>query len=92
MSYLQKQMKAMRFDKRLIEINLKTQVITEADYTQHIAHLDDRKSVSETLKLFRDGVGQTPPPVFSVPTSSLKQSQVTPPQPARAADPFGSGY
>ena len=87
MSYLQKQMSFLRFDKRLLELNLKTGTITQEEYNQHIQSLQDMEGRSEKLRLSSDSKKE------DLNGSAHKTSEtVSQPQSTPATDPFGSGY
>jgi TFIIF-interacting CTD phosphatase-like protein len=89
MSYLQNQMNALRYDKRLLEMNLKNGTITHEEYDQFIKELRDDDGNATQLDLATEaedniskmngqshptGVNQEPP---AAPTNN---------------DPFGSGF
>ena len=86
MAYLQEQMKLLKFDKRLLEINLKSGALSEADYNSYLNQLKDLTNQSEKLVLDDsnsddrdnlDSYGAKESPAPSTPPSS---------------DPFGSGF
>lgn len=85
MSYLQQQMNVLKFDKRLLEINLKSGTITEADYTNHLAKLTDVQNNSEQINLESDKSVQDPEKTMNGNTPGESQ-------PIANIDPFGSGY
>ena len=51
MAYLQEQMEILKFDKRLLEINLKNGSITNEQYKQFLSQLEDVESQSEKINL-----------------------------------------
>ena len=51
MSYLQKQMDALKFDKRLLEMNRKKGVITEDEYQKHLKSLEDSTANSTHFEM-----------------------------------------
>ena len=51
MAYLQEQMEILKFDKRLLEINLKNGSITNEQYKQFLSQLEDVESRSEKINL-----------------------------------------
>ena len=84
MSYLQKQMNLLRYDKRLLEINISKGNITQTEYDQHISELPDDTANTEKLVLESDSAAQ------SAPAQAPQQEQpVAIPQ---NTDPFGSGF
>lgn len=82
MSYLRNQMGLLKFDKRLLEINLKSGTITEEEYKQHLTALADDEANSETLKLDADKVQEV--------KEETMNGDHHPAQPANN-DPFGGG-
>lgn len=86
MSYLEQQMNLLKYDKRLLEINLKSGAITRAEFDQHIKSLKDEVDRSErmTLEGDNDDFG-TAMNGHNHPSSTLKKTPTN-------NDPFGSGY
>ena len=66
MAYLQEQMDILKFDKRLLEINLKNGSLTENEYKTHLSQLNDVESQSEKLVL-KDS------PTAAAPAESVEQ-------------------
>ena len=89
MSYLQQQMGFLKFDKRLLEINLKNGTITEAEYQQHLQALNDDVANSEKIDLG----GESNDAADSMNGGSHPADTATeaPAMPANN-DPFGSGF
>lgn len=87
MSYLRKQMNFLRFDKRLLELNLKTGTITQQEYDQHIQSLQDMEGRSEKLRLSSDTKKEEMNGAATQNAEATAQVNTAP-----AADPFGSGY
>jgi hypothetical protein len=88
MSYLEKQMQFLKYDKRLLEINLKNGTLTQADYDQHVTTLRDDASRSERMDLENDSEDR-------ISRSMNGQNHaVAAPKPVAtpSSDPFGSGY
>lgn len=87
MSYLQKQMNYLKFDKRLLEMNLKSGTITQAEYEQHMASLVDSEANAAQLDLSadsdHDSMNGSHHPADNRPS--------TPTMPTNN-DPFGSGF
>lgn len=89
MSYLQNQMNILKFDKRLLEINLKNGTITEDDYKQFLANLKDDNDNAIKLDLATEADNQKeamngdshPAETIQEPTSMPTNT-----------DPFGSGF
>lgn len=93
MSYLQKQMDFLRFDRRLLEINLKNGTLSQTEYDQYLEKLSDSAGNAEKLELNDDSSDAA--------LDSLNggaQSAAQPVQQETAAttptntDPFGSGF
>ena len=89
MSYLQQQMGFLKFDKRLLEINLKNGTITEAEYQQHIQALTDDEANATKVDLGGDSNdaadsmnGGSHPADQATETQSMPTNN----------DPFGSGF
>jgi len=87
MSYLRKQMNFLRFDKRLLELNLKTGIITQEEYNQHLQSLQDMESRSEKLRLSSETKKEE---LNGAATHSAHETIAQTSSPA--TDPFGSGY
>ena len=93
MSYLQQQIGLLRFDKRLLEINLKSGAITKEEYDQHLTNLSDDVNNSEKLdltpedsKVSRETMnGDSHPAEVTDPIGQQ-------PNPPSNTDPFGSGF
>lgn len=86
MSYLQKQMNILKYDRRLLEHNLKTGAISEADYQKHLQDLRDQSDNLAVVELVDDkdkeklnGSGEAPAPAEAE-------------TPSAPSDPLGSGY
>ena len=90
MSYLQQQMEILKFDKRMLEINLKTGAITQAQYDQHIQNLKDDVENSETVNLERES--QAPSDSLNGQPQGGTNPEGTPFSAPTNTDPFGSGY
>ena len=91
MSYLQQQMNFLRFDKRLLEINLKKGTITEEEYQNHISNLQDDVDNSEKLDLASEA--ETEANKSSMNGDSHPAEPVADATPAPTNnDPFGSGF
>ena len=88
MSYLQKQMNFLRFDKRLLEINLKRGNITREEYDQHIQNLPDDEANSEKLELGKDEAESSLDTMNG--GSHPADNEAT--QIPTNTDPFGSGF
>ena len=95
MAYLQEQMEILKFDKRLLEINLKNGSLSEEDYKAHLAKLADLESQSEKLVLEDSAASSSEPEVPQSPMGETNpmmeeaaQQPITPPN----SDPFGSGF
>ncbi len=89
MSYLQNQMNALRFDKRLLEMNLKSGIITREEYDQFVTDLKDDKANATQLDLATEAeesqnAGQNE-------TRSEELTNQSSPMPTNT-DPFGSGF
>ncbi len=89
MSYLQNQMNALRYDKRLLEINLKNGTITQQQYDQFIIDLKDDTANATQLDLAAEaeesreamnGRNHPAEPVVEQPVAPTNN------------DPFGSGF
>ena len=104
MAYLQEQMKILKFDKRLLEINLKNGSLSEADYKQHLEQLANSEDNAEQL-VFEDSKLEDVPAQEAAPMGQLQQPAATNPfemngaQPTTTTnttptnnDPFGSGF
>lgn len=93
MSYLQQQMQYLKFDKRLLEINLKNGSITEEEYKQHLSTLNDDVENSEKLNLDGDSTdaGLDTMNGESHPVEAPVETAEQPVMPTNT-DPFGSGY
>lgn len=90
MSYLQKQMNFLRFDKRLLEINLKSGNMTKEEYAQHIQNLPDDTNKSETIDLGKEEVESG----FETMNGDSRPAETaaTPAAMPTNTDPFGSGF
>ena len=86
MSYLQKQMNFLRFDKRLLEINLKSGNITQSEYDQHIQALPDDEANAEKLELGKEEAEST------METMNGDSHPAGEPAMPTNTDPFGSGF
>lgn len=86
MSYLEQQMNLLKFDKRLLEINLKSGAITKAEFEQHIKTLKDEADRSERMTLEGDNDD------FGPSMSGHRSVAPAPAKPTTNNDPFGSGY
>lgn len=62
MAYLQEQMEILKFDKRLLEANLKSGKITQDQYNQFLNQLTDVESQSEKLNLDDSSTATEPAP------------------------------
>lgn len=93
MSYLRKQMQYLKFDRRLLEINMKSGTITEEEYKNHLSQLENDEAKSETINLEGDSAPSEDPST----EVQAPSTEVTPPSPVAPvtptnSDPFGSGY
>ncbi len=75
MAYLQEQMEILKFDKRLLEINLKNGSITNEQYKQFLSQLEDVESQSEKINLDDSSV------------PAAQEEAVATTEPATSADP-----
>lgn len=89
MSYLQQQMNLLRFDKRLLEINLKSGNITKEEYDQHLANLADDVNNSEAIKLVSEETEEARNSMNGDHHPAETQPVAAPPT---NTDPFGSGF
>lgn len=85
MAYLQEQMKILKYDKRLLEINLKSGSITQDEYNKYLAQLSDMQNASEKLVLDESNHDDFN---GSGPSQAEPKPSMTPP----SSDPFGSGF
>ena len=92
MSYQQQQMQFLKFDKRLLEINLKNGSITEEEYKQHLAALNDDVANSEALSLDRETAEAADTMTETVQATETMEAPVQQPTTPTNSDPFGSGY
>ena len=46
---LKKEIEGMKYDKRLLEWNIRNQVITKKDLEDHLSRLEDKSNASESL-------------------------------------------
>lgn len=89
MSYLQQQMNFLKYDKRLLEINLKNGNITKEEYDQYLADLVDDETNATTVNLVSDSDNQ----VDSMNGGSHPADPAADSQPMPTNnDPFGSGF
>lgn len=51
MSSLNKAMQTMKYDKRLLDLNLRAGLISQDDYNQHLKQLEDLEANSEIINL-----------------------------------------
>lgn len=88
MSYLQRQMNALKFDKRLLELNIKSGTITMDEFNTHLTQLPDAQANAEQLDLASDNDS------FSNDMNGGSHPAESPAttQPPRSTDPFGSGF
>lgn len=95
MSYLRKQMQYLKFDKRLLEINMKSGTITAEDYQNHLGQLEDVEAKSESIDLEGENNND------SENSNTEESAATTTPDPTEPvaptinpahSDPFGSGY
>lgn len=89
MSYLQNQMNILKFDKRLLEINLKNGTITEDEYQQFLSNLKDDNANAIKLDLATEAENQKD--AMNGESHPADQSQESTPMPTNT-DPFGSGF
>ena len=89
MSYLQQQMNLLKFDKRLLEINLKNGTITQAEYDQHIQALNDDEANATKVDLGGDSSDAADS--MNGGSHPADSSSETPVMPTNN-DPFGSGF
>ncbi len=88
MSNQDKQTYFSKFDKRLLEINLKSGLLTETEYQKHLSELRDDTDRAEKLDLNAASDND-----FPVKSPVNGQAGTAEPTPARTNnDPFGSGY
>ena len=86
MSYLQQQMNFLKYDKRLLEMNLKNGTVTAEEYTTHIEQLKDDAANAEQVKF--ESEKETPVQESMNGESHPADTQNFTPN----TDPFGSGY
>ena len=90
MSYLQNQMNELKFDKRLLEINLKSGTVTQEEYQRHISALADDEANATQLDLASEAEeSKQAMNGDSHPADATGES--TPAMPTNT-DPFGSGF
>lgn len=89
MSYLQQQMNFLKFDKRLLEINLKNGTITQAEYDQHIQSLADDEANS--MKVDLGGDSNDAADSMNGGSHPADTATEAPTMPTNN-DPFGSGF
>lgn len=87
MAYLQEQMKLLKYDKRLLEINQKNGSLTDSDYNSYLGQLKDLTSQSEKLVL-DDSNSESRDKMDSYGAKEQAMPQTPPP----SSDPFGSGF
>jgi hypothetical protein len=87
MSYLQKQMNQMKYDKRLLEINLKQGNITREEYDQYVENLADSAGNSMKLELSPETEDSR-----SYMNGDSHPASPKPPTMPTNSDPFGSGF
>lgn len=93
MSYLQNQMNVLKFDKRLLEINLKSGTITQAEYDQHLAALADQEANSQKIDLGADSSTDSATNVAEeAPTQPQVDAVQQQPTMPTNTDPFGAGF
>ncbi len=88
MSYLQKQMNVLKFDKRLLEMNYKNGNLTEEEYKQHLSTLKDDVANSESIEISNDNDSPDSLNGGHHPVEAPKESPAMPTN----NDPFGSGF
>jgi hypothetical protein len=91
MSYLQKQMDLLRFDKRLLEINMKNGSLTQDQYNQYLSQLSDLENNAEKIELVEESDSSNESMNGESHPASSNEEQAsagTPPN----TDPFGSGF
>ena len=98
-AYLQEQMEILRFDKRMLEINLKNGSLTETDYNTHLAKLNDMEAMSEKLVLDDSSSAATasepmpePAPVVNNNPFEATTAEASVSNTPTNNDPFGSGF
>ncbi len=89
MSYLQKQMNFLRFDKRLLEINLKNGTLTQEEYNQYLNQLNDSAANAEKLEFTEESDMADSLNGGSHPAEPQSTQPVSTPP---SSDPFGSGF
>ena len=82
MSYLQRQMETLKYDKRLLEINLKNGSITREEYDNFITQLADSSANAEKLQLEKEVETPEANSAMQAPANNFPTN----------TDPFGSGY
>lgn len=93
MSYLQEQMKVLKFDKRLLEMNFKKGTINQDDYKNHINQLPDDVNNAEALSLDSDSDKQEEAAATPTEeTAGATDMHGAPSVSSTNTDPFGSGY
>ncbi len=89
MSYLQNQMNALRFDKRLLEMNLKSGIITREEYDQFVTDLKDDTGNATQLDLATEAEESQN---ASQNETRTEEASSEPSQVPTNTDPFGSGF
>ena len=107
MSYLEQQMKFLKFDKRLMEIYLKNGSLTEQEYKEYLTTLDDCSHKAEGWTLDSDrNAKKSPEPInqdsFPEDVGDTEDASAHIPQSGTVKedaedasinrDPLGSGY
>ena len=90
MSYLQNQMNVLKFDKRLLEMNLKNGTISESEYNQHLSALADVEKNATKLDLAAEADDAMREKLNGSHGSGGSQ-KISSSMPANN-DPFGSGF
>ena len=90
MSYLQNQMNVLKFDKRLLEINLKNGTITGDEYQQHLSGLKDNEANATQLDLAAEADEAKKESMNG--SQSAVETQSEPQSMPTNNDPFGSGF
>ncbi len=91
MSYLQQQMNFLKFDKRLLEINLKSGAITQQEYDQHIQNLSDVENNSMKLDLATEAE-EASQSMNGDSHPASTEAEAAPATMPTNTDPFGSGF
>ncbi|MEM7645533.1 MAG: hypothetical protein AAF203_01375 [Pseudomonadota bacterium] len=85
MSYLQQQMNTLKYDKRLLEMNIKKKNLTADEYKSHLDQLPDDAANAEKLQLESETEA---PAAQETMNGDSHPAQGTP----FNTDPFGSGF